>query len=91
MSFSSVKLSQLEGEQPVDRFHRSLDGSLTPRTCQVNPLMCQVGCCRKYTHTHTHTHTHQISFQPVTDQAMIYNPVCTRVEAEARGSQILRG
>ena len=46
MYFSSVKLSHLEGEQPVDRFHRrSLDASLTPRMCQVSPLMCQVVCC----------------------------------------------
>ena len=37
------------------------------------------------------THTHTIPFQPMTDQAMIYNPACVGVKAEARGSQILRG
>lgn len=64
----------------MDRFHRrSLDGSLTPRMCQVSPLMCQVVC------------THTIPFQPMTDQAMLYNPVCVGMKAEAGDSQILRG
>lgn len=40
---------------------------------------------------YTHKHTHTIPFQPMTDQAMLYNPVCVGMKAEAGDSQILRG
>lgn len=66
---------------------------LTPKTCQVSPSMCQVVW---NTHTtpprHTHTCTlHFIATDDRSGQDASFNPLCTGVRAEARGSQILGG